>query len=440
MIPLFRQKKAEHMETITFQNILRIILGSLNKIDNNLVGHGERVAYVVLRLLEPKRMFSNDELGKIGLIVLLHDIGGWEKKNISDLLRIENEERFSHAQYGYVFIKHFTPFPQYAPIVLHHHSSCRMIDHCVQDQALRTAIKQIRVADAADLLLLCQPDIDQRELSAKLYHLCESGELDGGAVAGYMKLLRQEETVFAAQAGRRVIQSLFLEYMEHVSISEHEQERLLQTIVSAIDFRSRYTVFHCATMLRVCGLLADFCGVDSNDRNTLHYGAMFHDLGKIAIPTHILESRGKLHGKEWEVMKSHVSITGEILEGNVDDKILQIAIRHHEAMDGSGYPRGLTGEQLTLMQRIVIVSDVISALAGKRSYKEPFSLNRIKQILNEMKTAGKLCPYVTDIALEHCEQIYFAANEVGRAQQKVYHNIQQEYERMRQSTNQLAKT
>ena len=57
------------METITFQNILKIIIGSLDKIDNNLVGHGERVAYAVLRLLESKRMFSNDELGKIGLIV-----------------------------------------------------------------------------------------------------------------------------------------------------------------------------------------------------------------------------------------------------------------------------------------------------------------------------------------------------------------------------------
>lgn len=427
------------METITFQNILKIIIGSLDKIDNNLVGHGERVAYAVLRLLESKRMFSNDELGKIGLIVLLHDIGGWEKKNISDLLRIENEERFSHAQYGYVFIKHFTPFPQYAPIVLYHHSSCRMIDHCVQDQALRTAIKQIRVADAADLLLLSQPDIDKRELSAKLYSLCKSGELDGDAVTDYMKLLGQEETVFAAQDGRRAIRPLFLGYMEHVSISEHEQERLLQTIVSSIDFRSRYTVFHCATMIRICELLADFCGIDPDDRNTLHYGALFHDLGKIAIPTYILESRGKLYGEAWEIMKAHVNITKEILEGNVNDKILQIAICHHEAMDGSGYPRGLTGKQLTLMQRIVIVSDVISALAGKRSYKEPFSLKRIKQILNEMKTGGKLCPYVTDIALEHCEKIYLAANEVGHAQQKLYHDIQQEYERMRQNTNQLAK-
>ena len=422
------------MEVIPFNNILKIIIGSLNRIDNNLIGHGERVAYALLRLMEREKCFSRDEIGKISLIVLMHDIGGWEKKNISDLLRIENEERFSHAQYGYIFMKHFTPFPQYAPIVLYHHSSCEIIDRFVRDEALRKVIKQLRVADIADLIMLSDSDITNEELSKRLYGMCGNGELDKSAVTDYADIILKDDISHVPKECKKTRESFF-KRMENVSVSQDEQEQLLQTIVSAIDFRSRYTVYHCATMIRISELLSDYCGVAQKDKKTLHYGALFHDLGKIAIPTYILEARGKLDGEEWEIMKSHVVITGEILKGNVSNEILQIAVRHHEAMNGSGYPQGLCGEQLSLMQRIVIVADVISALAGRRSYKEPFSLRKIKQILREMKDEGKLCPYVTGIALEYCQEIYDEANRVGSIQQKLYQDIQREYENMCQSIN-----
>ena len=79
---------------------------------------------------------------------------------------------------------------------------------------------------------------------------------------------------------------------------------------------------------------------------------MMHDLGKISIPFRILESSGKLEGEDWEIMKSHVGITEELLFGRIDEEILQTAVRHHETIDGKGYPKQIDGNSLTKSQRI----------------------------------------------------------------------------------------
>ncbi|MDE6318271.1 MAG: HD domain-containing protein, partial [Lachnospiraceae bacterium] len=130
--------------------------------------------------------------------------------------------------------------------------------------------------------------------------------------------------------------------------------------------------------------------VSGKDLRDLHYGALLHDLGKIAIPLNILESTGRLSDEEMKVMKAHVRITEMILEGVVDDDVLQIAVRHHEKLDGTGYHKGLSAADMTLPQQIIAVADILSALYGKRSYKEAFSKEKILSIMNSDADNGKI--------------------------------------------------
>ncbi|MGH7198037.1 MAG: HD-GYP domain-containing protein, partial [Candidatus Omnitrophota bacterium] len=108
------------------------------------------------------------------------------------------------------------------------------------------------------------------------------------------------------------------------------------------------------------------------DVETLRYASPMHDIGKIAIPDAILKKPGKLTPEEWEVMKQHTVIGSKIFQ-NSRSSILraaaQIALTHHEKYDGSGYPRGLKGEDIPIFGRITAVVDVFDAVLSKRCYK-----------------------------------------------------------------------
>ena len=153
-----------------------------------------------------------------------------------------------------------------------------------------------------------------------------------------------------------------------------------------------------------------------------------HDVGKLSIPLEILEAPRRLNDEEMAIMRTHVEVTEEILRGVVGEEILEIAIRHHEKLDGTGYHRGLKGEQLTLPQRIVAVADIISALYDKRSYKEGFEADKIKAILQSDADAGKLDPDVVACAIRNFTSIEANCKKARRNTIGTYRKMQMEYD------------
>ncbi len=117
----------------------------------------------------------------------------------------------------------------------------------------------------------------------------------------------------------------------------------------------------------------------------------------------------------------------QILRGVLSDKICDIALRHHEKLDGSGYPLGLKAEELTLPQRIVAVSDILSALSQKRSYKEAFPKEKVVAILTDMKKSGQLCPLVVDTVCENYELILGNTEKSHDPVKHLYGRIVDEY-------------
>lgn len=156
----------------------------------------------------------------------------------------------------------------------------------------------------------------------------------------------------------------------------------------AAEYKDEDTGDHILRMSNYSAAVARKMGLDEATVESILYAAPMHDIGKIGVPDSILLKPGKLDADEWEIMKQHPATGARILEHSDADFIKLgevIALTHHEKWDGTGYPKGLTGDKIPLAGRIVAIADVFDALTTKRPYKEPFSLEKSYGIIKESR-------------------------------------------------------
>jgi putative two-component system response regulator len=151
-------------------------------------------------------------------------------------------------------------------------------------------------------------------------------------------------------------------------------ESVILSLANTVETRDPYTGGHCARMASYASLFGVLLGLPDEDISALRRGGYLHDVGKVGIPDVILLKKGKLTPEEYEVMKGH-AVTGDRLCGDL--KLLRLVrpiVRyHHERMDGSGYPDGLTGDAIPLLAQIMGIVDVYDALTTDRPYRGALS-------------------------------------------------------------------
>ncbi|BBL71726.1 HD domain-containing phosphohydrolase [Methylogaea oryzae] len=166
---------------------------------------------------------------------------------------------------------------------------------------------------------------------------------------------------------------------------EYTRLEIIRRLGRAAEYRDNETGAHVIRMSKFCALLGGQIGLSEEECELLLNASPMHDIGKIGIPDRILLKPGKLDPDEWDIMKTHAAIGAEMLSGH-DSTLLQmaeiIAATHHERWDGSGYPKGLKGEDIPLVGRITAVCDVFDALTSERPYKKAWS---VEEALAEME-------------------------------------------------------
>jgi putative two-component system response regulator len=164
------------------------------------------------------------------------------------------------------------------------------------------------------------------------------------------------------------------------------REETIQRLAIAAEFRDDETAQHIQRMSRYCALLARSHGADVERTELIRVASLMHDVGKIGIPDSILLKPGKLTPEERTIMQQHSEIGYRILAGSKSDLLrtaADIAWTHHERVDGSGYPLGLSGDQIPLEGRIAAIADVFDALTSDRVYKKAFPLGKAVDIMRE---------------------------------------------------------
>jgi diguanylate cyclase (GGDEF)-like protein/putative nucleotidyltransferase with HDIG domain len=161
---------------------------------------------------------------------------------------------------------------------------------------------------------------------------------------------------------------------QSVSRLEHDFINVVERWGESIDAKDRYTQGHCVRVADLACAIAAACGIEGQPLFWFRVGAMLHDVGKLVVPSEVLNKPGKLDEQEWAMMRSHTTAGVDMLAGiDFPWDVRPIIESHHERWDGKGYPHGLSGESIPLSARILAVADVYDALTSVRSYKAAMS-------------------------------------------------------------------
>jgi putative two-component system response regulator len=165
-----------------------------------------------------------------------------------------------------------------------------------------------------------------------------------------------------------------------------------------VEAKDAYTQGHTERVSNVAVLLGRKMGLSAHEHEALRLAGMLHDVGKLGVPETILNKPGSLDSEEWEVMKQHAEISYRICLPlkHVLGLALDVIRHHHEKLDGSGYPDGLRGEEISLGARIMAVADIYDALITDRPYRSGMSRDKAIAILRQEAREGKLDQDVVD--------------------------------------------
>ncbi|MDC0610307.1 HD-GYP domain-containing protein [Vibrio sp.] len=170
----------------------------------------------------------------------------------------------------------------------------------------------------------------------------------------------------------------------NIRVDDEYFDSIVTAFGKIIDSKSPYTAGHSERVAVFTDLIAEELNIQEEDRIWLRRAALLHDVGKLGVSNTILDKPGKLDPHEWEAVKAHAAFTEEILEKISPFKSLaRMAGAHHEKLDGTGYPRGVSANDISLMTRIITTADIFDAITAERPYRAAMPVAKALSIMQE---------------------------------------------------------
>ncbi len=179
------------------------------------------------------------------------------------------------------------------------------------------------------------------------------------------------------------------QHQHHVEQLAEVRQRALETLAVAIEAKDGSTAGHLQRVKLLASRLARKLGCNAEEVRTLQLAALLHDVGKVGVPDYILQKPSRLTDREFQEITAHASIGAGIVSAmEFPEPVDDVVLSHHEHWDGSGYPRGLSGEEIPRLARILTVVDCFDALVSDRPYRKALSIDKAVELLRNQ--SGKI--------------------------------------------------
>ncbi len=406
--------------TINAGNLFLSLSDAVDLASPNIARHQQRTAYIATAIANAAGL-PEHEKRTIFIAALLHDTGAITVEEKIALHDFETDAVRKHCVRGELLLRRIPELEREATLVRHHHTEWREWEQPID----------LSPVFCSQILLLA--DYVERLIHRNRYILHQREEIVARvrAVSGTMAHpLVVERFLEAAKAeafwldliSPRLFSMLFHQGpLRGSEIDYRRLENVSELFRDLIDFKSPFTATHTSGVSACADMLARLAGLDEDACRELRIAGNLHDLGKLAMPTSILEKRGPLTRAETEIIRSHSYHTyGTIASIAGLERIAELAGYHHERLDGSGYPFQRVASELTIGARILAVADTFTAVTEDRPYRKGMERDRIERIMGEMARGRSLDSDAVALLLAHIGETTDRVEGAQRAARDFY--------------------
>ncbi len=393
---------------ISMSDLMFSISEAMDIAHHKLALHQLRTAYICWKMAEEAAL-PPPQIEKLFLAAMLHDIGAFTALEKSCRYEFEAKDCEPHCLRGAMIYSQVPWLAASAKIVRLHHTPW-----CCYSEPIDTP-------DVMEAQMLLLAEILEREIDRDVHILNQSSTLReairnkvGNIIhmdVVELFLCASESEAFWLELTAPHLMS-FLKCRGPVQYIYGDRAAALKMeefFTAIIDFRSKYTASHTAGVSSCTKSLGALLGLPESERKELDLAATLHDLGKIGVPIEILEKPGKLTQQEFAVIKMHSYLTFVLLDSVRGlEEVARIAGSHHEKLDGGGYPFRIESDEISTSSRIVAVSDVFTALAEDRPYRDGLPAKEIRGIMQEMVAQQHLDARIVDTLLNNVDEVAHA--------------------------------
>lgn len=387
---------------IRLLDFLSGLSGALDLMSTEVVGHHKRVAYLAARLAQALGV-DRKERTELFMAAVLHDVGGFTLQSRLAALSFEADGA-RHAELGYRLLRDNPLLDEAAVMVRHHHTPRSR--YGVLDEPERKLYLSgiLNLADRVDVLTLrfkaCEPAEIMGHIRPRAGY-----QFDPAAVEALADLAA-EPGFWAPLADADPTRSLPEDMFDERGFTHQELMQASTAFSQIIDFRSRFTATHSRGVAETAVVLAQKAGMEGAQLTAMRLAGDLHDIGKLAVPSEIIDKPGPLNEAERTVMERHPGLGESILSSvpGLED-VTAWASQHHEKLNGTGYPNRLSQEAIPLGSRIMALADIFTALREDRPYRGGIDNGRTLAILDGMASGGALDPELVSLMRAGLEEI-----------------------------------
>ncbi len=392
---------------ISLLDIIVSISSLIDLVSPILTGHHNRVTYISSKIIEAMQL-PKDVQNDIIIASLLHDSGALSLNERIETLKFEDQHAARHAEMGYRLLKNFSRFERAAQIIRHHHlrwnyGAC---EFCDMDQ-IHIGSHIIHLADRVDCLIDTNSNIVNQTDDIQSIIKKHSGSVFSPELVEAFLSVSSKEAFWLDTVHNPDIIFSGLD-LGCLSMDSDEFMDIAAIYKRIIDFRSKFTSTHSSGVAAVAEFLGKISKIPDESCRLFKVSGYLHDLGKLAIPSEILEKPGKLTKAEINIMKGHTYYSYHILKKVRGFEVINTwSSFHHEYLNGKGYPFGLKGDDLSIGSRILGVADIFTAITEDRPYRKGMKTMQSLNILDSMAKNNQIDAEIVNILINNFDMVNY---------------------------------